>query len=148
MRNMLTLCSALLVLIFAQNASSEPWGPWSTSPAAPVMGFPEERAPASHTHLEDQPSERVSATPFLWLIKFYQKAIGRVNAGRCPMYPTCSQYSTEAILKHGPVIGIVMTGDRLMHEIDEKEYVPRIKVGNRYRFDDPVSNNDFWWYNE
>ncbi len=41
-----------------------------------------------------------------------------------------------------------MTADRLMHEIDEKEYAFQIKVGNRYRFEDPVSNNDFWWYHE
>jgi hypothetical protein len=62
------------------------------------------------------------------------------------MYPTCSQYGIQAMHKHGPLIGIVMTADRLMHEADERDFAPARKVGNRYRFIDPVENNDFWWY--
>ncbi len=96
----------------------------------------------------EQQSSSVAATPFLWLLTFYQKTIGPVNSGRCPMYPTCSQYSVEAIRKHGPVVGIVMTADRIIHELDEQSYAPLIKVGSRYRFADPVRNNDFWWYAE
>ena len=62
------------------------------------------------------------------------------------MYPTCSQYSVQAIHEHGPLIGIVMTADRLIHEADERDYAFTIKVGNRYRYADPLENNDFWWY--
>jgi hypothetical protein len=38
-----------------------------------------------------------------------------------------------------------MTVGRLMHEADERRFVPLQKVGDRYRFMDPVSNNDFWF---
>lgn len=69
-----------------------------------------------------------------------------MDGDRCPMYPTCSQYSLLAMHKHGPFIGIIMTADRLMHEADERDFAPARKVGNRYRFIDPVENNDFWWY--
>jgi hypothetical protein len=64
------------------------------------------------------------------------------------MYPTCSQYSVEAVRKHGPVVGIVMTADRIIHELDEQDHAPLIKVWSRYRYADPVGNNDFWWYHE
>jgi putative component of membrane protein insertase Oxa1/YidC/SpoIIIJ protein YidD len=136
-----------LILVFAQTAHAVPWGPWSKSSDAPVILTAADREPP-HRDKPEQPAHRIAATPFLWLLTFYQKVIGPVNSGRCPMYPTCSQYSVQAIKKHGPAIGIVMTADRLIHEHDEQEFVPLIKVGNRYRFPDPVGNNDFWWYRE
>jgi hypothetical protein len=136
----------VLILVFAQTAHAEPWGPWSKSSDAPVILSPSDREPIRDK--SEQPAHPVAATPFLWLLTFYQKVIGPVNSGRCPMYPTCSQYSVQAIRKHGPIVGIVMTADRLIHERDEQEYAPLIKVGSRYRFDDPVRNNDFWWFAE
>jgi putative component of membrane protein insertase Oxa1/YidC/SpoIIIJ protein YidD len=138
----------LFVLVLATTAQAGPWGgPWSTSPDAPANLSPSEREPEGRDRPE-QPSDSIAATPFFWLLTFYQKVVGRVNNGRCPMYPTCSRYSVLAIRKHGPVVGIVMTADRLIHELDEQRSVPLIKVGNRYRFQDPVENNDFWWYHE
>lgn len=137
----------VLSLAFAQTAYAEPWGPWSTSTDAPVILSAADREPVRLDNPE-QPAHPVAATPFLWLLTFYQKVIGPVNGGRCPMYPTCSQYSVQAIRKHGPIVGIIMTADRLIHERDEQGYAPLIKVGSRYRFDDPVRNNDFWWYRE
>ncbi len=103
-----------------------------------------DRAPAVRSARE--PSDSIAATPFLWLLGFYQHVIGPVNSGRCPMYPTCSQFSVQAIKKHGPVVGIVMTADRLIHELDEQKVAPLMKVGSRYRFEDTVADNDFWWY--
>lgn len=141
------LSSLILIFVFAQTAHAEPWGPWSKSSDAPVILSAADREPAHRDKLE-QPAHPVAATPFLWLLTFYQKVIGPVNSGRCPMYPTCSQYSVQAIRKHGPFVGIVMTADRLIHERDEQEYAPLIKVGSRYRFEDAVRNNDFWWYHE
>ncbi|MBR2614734.1 MAG: membrane protein insertion efficiency factor YidD [Clostridia bacterium] len=34
-------------------------------------------------------------------IKFYQKHISKYLKSNCPYTPTCSQYTLEAILKHG-----------------------------------------------
>lgn len=78
-------------------------------------------------------------------IKFFIRYISKVDGDRCPMYPTCSSYSIEAIKKHGVLTGIVMTADRLIHENNEMDYAQIIKVGDRYRFYDPLYNNDFWW---
>jgi putative membrane protein insertion efficiency factor len=79
------------------------------------------------------------------LIRIFQKYISPVDGDRCPCYPTCSQYSVEAIRKHGAVIGMVMTFDRFLHESDEIRRVPLVKVYDSYRYYDPVENNDFWW---
>jgi hypothetical protein len=45
-------------------------------------------------------------------------------------------------------MGVVMTADRIIHELDEQKYAPLVKVGNRYRYLDPVRDNDFWWHSE
>lgn len=79
-------------------------------------------------------------------VKTFTKYISPVDGDRCPMYPTCAAYSLQVIKKHGFFIGFMMTADRLIHESNEMDYVPLVKVGDRYRFYDPVSNNDFWWY--
>ncbi len=143
----LKFCLAVIavVLLAAQAARADPWGPWSISREAPVILSTADRV-QSHVAEHEQEPKSIAAVPFFWLLTLYQKVIGPVNGGRCPMYPTCSQYSVLAIRKHGPAIGIMMTADRLIHEADERKLAPLIKVGNRYRFDDPVENNDFWWY--
>ncbi len=82
------------------------------------------------------------------VIRIFQRYISPVDGDRCPSYPTCSQYGVEAVRKHGVAIGFVMTFDRLMHESDEIRRVPLVKVGDRYRYYDPVENNDFWWNKE
>ncbi len=60
------------------------------------------------------------------------------------MYPTCSAYARQALHKHGPLLGIFMTADRLIHEGDPIEQQdPLIKWGHR-RFFDPLAKNDYW----
>ncbi len=134
----------ILVPVFAHPAHAGSWGPWSTSPDAPALVLSADREPARRDQAETR-SPGIAATPFLWLLTFYQKAVGPVNRGRCSLYPTCSQYSVLAIRKHGPAVGIIMTADRLMHELDEQHYAHLVTVGGRNRFADPVENNDFWW---
>jgi putative component of membrane protein insertase Oxa1/YidC/SpoIIIJ protein YidD len=79
------------------------------------------------------------------LVGFFREYISPVDGDRCPSYPTCSQYSLEAIRKHGVLLGLVMTFDRLIHESDEVRGAPAVKVYRSYRHYDPVENNDFWW---
>ena len=78
-------------------------------------------------------------------VRFYRHYISPVIGDRCPMYPSCSAYSIEAIKKHGFFIGIIMTADRLIHESDEMNLAPLIQIGDELRAWDPVENNDFWW---
>jgi putative component of membrane protein insertase Oxa1/YidC/SpoIIIJ protein YidD len=142
----LFLSTIFFFVLSAQTVQAEPWGPWSASTEAPVLMMKADRA--TPVNGSERPERSIAATPFLWLLSFYQKTIGPVVSGRCPMHPTCSRYSVEAIRKHGPIVGIVMTSDRIIHELDEQRYAPLVKVGDRYRFADPVRNNDFWWHSE
>ncbi len=136
----------VISLVTAESARADQWGPWSTNSDAPAMLTLADREAPTKRREERVPG--IASTPFLWLLKIYQNFISPVKGDRCPMYPTCSQYSVEALQKHGPVVGIIMTADRLIHESDEPAYVPYKKVGNRYRFIDPLENNDFWWYKQ
>ncbi len=78
----------------------------------------------------------------------FSRYISPVDGDRCGMYPTCSAYSRHAVSKHGFIIGIVMTVDRLIHENNEVDMAKEIIVGGAMRYDDPVENNDFWWITE
>lgn len=139
------LLAAVLFLTMPAGSLAEPWGPWSVSTDAAVLLTPADREPSPHVRREGI-EHSIAATPFLWVLRFYQTVISPLDGNRCPLYPTCSEYSVQAIRKHGPVIGVVMTADRLLHEADEQRIAPLDKVGDRYRFIDPVADNDFWWY--
>lgn len=43
--------------------------------------------------------------PLIGLVKFYQQAISPFTPATCRFTPTCSQYTLEAIQKHGPLRG-------------------------------------------
>ena len=79
-------------------------------------------------------------------IYIYRKYISKVMGDHCPMYPSCSQYCIDALKKHGPVVGWIMTCDRLMRcGRDEIRLSPSVWINGKTRCYDPVSNNDFWW---
>ena len=78
-------------------------------------------------------------------IDLYRDYISPVDGDRCPSFPSCSQYSQQAIRKHGLLIGWVMIFDRLLHEADEVYMAPRVQVDGSSRAYDPIENNDFWW---
>lgn len=83
---------------------------------------------------------------FIYPIEFYRKYISTVAGSRCPMYPSCSKYSIDTLKKHGPVVGYVMTCDRLMRcGRDEVRLSSPVWINGKRRCYDPVRNNDFWW---
>lgn len=47
------------------------------------------------------------------VIRVYQLTLSALLGNRCRFYPSCSSYSIEAIQKHGPVQGLVLTIKRL-----------------------------------
>ena len=83
------------------------------------------------------------------LIRLYRGPLNHLSAvrrGQCPMYPSDSQYSLLAIRKHGPLVGWMMAFDRLLRcGRDETRLVPPILVDGKWKYYDPVENNDFWW---
>lgn len=95
------------------------------------------------------PADADNAGPVQWVIDFYQGPLDHLNAvrtGQCPMYPSCSQYASQAVEKHGPAVGAMLACDRLIRcGRSELEYAPKIPVNGKWRYYDPVSANDFWF---
>ena len=83
-------------------------------------------------------------------LSFYAKILSRVDGDRCPSYPTCSLYARQAVDRHGALVGLWMTVDRLIHERTDiarsgpEGRVVRFKDG-RVRLLDALDGNDFWW---
>jgi hypothetical protein len=48
---------------------------------------------------------KILAIPFIWLVRFYQIAISPYLPPSCRYTPTCSQYTLEALKKHGIIKG-------------------------------------------
>jgi hypothetical protein len=46
-------------------------------------------------------------------VKFYQYAISPMLGSSCRYYPTCSQYTIEALKKHGPIKGLWLALKRI-----------------------------------
>lgn len=79
------------------------------------------------------------------VVDFFRRYLSPIDGDRCPMYPTCSRYSLDAVHKHGPIMGWIMTCDRLLRcGRDELSMAPRIVTDDGLRCYDPVENNDFW----
>lgn len=45
--------------------------------------------------------KKILVTPFIFLVRFYQKFISPLTPPTCRYSPTCSQYTLEALQKHG-----------------------------------------------
>ncbi|HJO61774.1 MAG: membrane protein insertion efficiency factor YidD [Desulfobacterales bacterium] len=90
--------------------------------------------------------------PLAATIQVYRRPLNHLSAvrrGGCPMYPSCSNYSKQAIQKHGMIIGWMMTTDRLLRcGRDEMKLSPQIFISGRLNYYDPVEINDYWWNEE
>ncbi len=94
--------------------------------------------------------EKVSSFPSVALLQsilFFKNTISKVDGDRCSSYPTCSAYGEMVVRKHGFIIGLLMTVDRLIHEASESKTSPLIKKYGVQRIFDPPENNDFWFTN-
>jgi hypothetical protein len=54
------------------------------------------------------------AVPFIYLVKFYRKAISPLTPATCRYSPTCSQYSLTALQKYGLFKGGWMSIKRIL----------------------------------
>ena len=78
-------------------------------------------------------------------LRFFQQVISPVDGARSTMYPTGSAYARQVIKKHGALLGVVLTAERLMHEGNEEQVASRIRKYGIWRVYDPVEANDWWW---
>lgn len=52
--------------------------------------------------------------PILWLIKLYQWTLSPILGGACRFYPSCSNYTYEAVERYGAWRGAWMGVKRLL----------------------------------
>lgn len=50
----------------------------------------------------------------IFLIKVYKKTISPLLPGACRFYPTCSEYSMEALEKYGALKGLWLSAKRIV----------------------------------
>ena len=128
--------TALLPCVSARLAVAEDKlrGPWSKPVAAPS------RLDTRETSVPGLAARGALAA--------WHNVLSRADGPRSVMYPTASGFLGQAVAKHGMLIGIMMTADRLLHEWDEQRRVPRVVKYGISRAYDPVEANDFWWARE
>jgi hypothetical protein len=102
-------------------------------------------AVAVESRRQEMPATSVTALAVRGALTAWHQVLTRADGPRSVMYPTASGFLGQAVAKHGMLIGIMMTTDRLMHEWDEQRRAPRIVVYGISRAYDPVEANDFWW---
>ena len=85
------------------------------------------------------------ATVFDGYMRFFQRVISPVDGARSNMYPTGSAYARQAFQKHGALLGLVLTTERLLHEGNEGRIARRVRKYGLWRIYDPVEANDWWW---
>ena len=63
---------------------------------------------------------------FIFLIRFYQKAISPFLGRRCRFYPTCSEYTKQAVEKYGALKGLYLGLIRILkcHPFHKGGYDP------------------------
>jgi len=95
---LLVVTAALVLGCPASSSAGEMRGPpAATACRSPALGTPND-----------------SSKLLLDFIRFFQEYISPTDGARCQFAPTCSAFGHRAINEHGPLLGILMTADRLM----------------------------------
>lgn len=58
--------------------------------------------------------KKILLFPFIFLIRFYQIVLSPLMPATCRFEPTCSQYTVEALKKHGLFYGGYLGAKRIM----------------------------------
>ncbi len=87
----------------------------------------------------------LSANPLYLAALFYRHFLTKVDGPRCQHLPTCSQFASQAVARHGG-LGILMGLERLIQDdfSSAVRRLPEVQVGEHMRFFDPVDNYVFW----
>jgi putative membrane protein insertion efficiency factor len=51
---------------------------------------------------------------FISLIKVYQYTLSPLLGPSCRFYPSCSEYAYQAIMRHGPIRGLLLAIKRIV----------------------------------
>jgi hypothetical protein len=105
---------------------------------------PLERRQPVVAHAAAEPSG-VGTGLLLRLLGFYRNTVSAVDGDRCSMAPTCSLYSRQALQRHGALLGVLLTAERLLHEADEIPLVPTVEIRGETFYRDPLEANTYWW---
>ncbi len=57
---------------------------------------------------------RTGARVLVAPIRLYQRIISPILRPRCRFYPSCSEYSAQAIVAHGPIRGVYLGVRRIL----------------------------------
>jgi uncharacterized protein len=95
-----------------------------------------------HPDISDDIETSSVRVALLGLIRLYQWRISPVGGpDRCGFRPSCSNYGYEAIKEEGPIVGLMLVGDRLTRcNIFKKPGPDYVLLPNGKLFD-PISNN-------
>jgi hypothetical protein len=119
---------------------------WFSSPwAARAEGMKAPREVVLRRTVREKPRSEGRGGLLRLGVRFFRTTLSAVDGDRCPMYPTCSQYDEEALVRHGALVGLLLAVDRLFHEWSETRMAPKVKVYGRIRYWDPLEENDFWF---
>ena len=70
----------------------------------------------------------------LGLLKLYRYALSPILGANCRYYPTCSNYASEAVEKHGIISGLWLSLKRILrcHPFNEGGYDPVPEVSEKH----------------
>lgn len=69
---------------------------------------------SAHIHHVEKKVETSPVSIFLGgAIRFYRNVISPTQGDRCGFYPSCSTFGMHAVERYGPLLGVMMTTDRL-----------------------------------
>jgi putative component of membrane protein insertase Oxa1/YidC/SpoIIIJ protein YidD len=94
--------------------------------------------------LEQRRGLSPAATAASWVVRFYREQISGAIGGRCSLHPSCSEYFRQACAKRG-MLGFPMQADRFFREPGVVQAgLNRVEINGKVRFEDPVSDHDWW----
>ena len=93
-------------------------------------------------YAEEGDKQHILSSPLV----LFQSIVSKADGQGCPMFPSCSRYAAEAVEKHGKIMGLLLTGDRLLRcGHDETRQSTQVLVNGVPHTYDPVDANTFWW---
>lgn len=93
---------------------------------APADELPAVAYPARPSPEPDSPATVFFEAAF----GFYRGWVAPNRGAHCPMTPSCSQYSEEALERNGWIPGLLLTGDRLLRCGHDLHYYPMVRTGS------------------